>query len=98
MTSYHLGCDFVRDEEKVLCIQPRKYIEQMVETYVRMFGEKLKELYSSPLDKGDHPELNTSNLLDANGIQKYQSMIGAMQWAISIGRFDIATVGENALL
>ena len=25
--SYHLGCDFVRDEDKVLCIQPRKYIE-----------------------------------------------------------------------
>ena len=89
--SYHLGCDFVHDEDKVLCIQPRKYIEQMVETYVRMFGEKPKELYSSPLDKGDHPELDTSDLLDANRIQKYQSMIGAMQWAISIGRFDIAT-------
>ena len=52
-----------------------------------MFGEKPKELYSSPLDKGDHPELNTSDLLDADGIQKYQSMIGAMQWAISIGCF-----------
>ena len=56
-----------------------------------MFGEKPKELYSSPLDKGDHPELDTSDLLDADGIQKYQSMIGAMQWAISIGCFDIAT-------
>ena len=38
--SYHLGCDFVRDEDKVLRIQPRKYIERMVETYVRLFGEK----------------------------------------------------------
>ena len=63
----------------------------MVETYVRLFGEKPKEHYSSPLEKGDHPELNTSDLLVADGIQKYQSMIGAMQWAISIGRFDIAT-------
>ena len=62
--SYHLGCDFVRDEDKVLCIQPRKYIERMVETYVRMFGEKPKELYSLPLDKEDHPELDSSNLLD----------------------------------
>ena len=76
--SYHLGCDFMRDEDKVLCIQARKYIEQMVETYIRLFGEKPKELYSSPLEKGDHPELNTSNLLDANRIQKFQSMIGAM--------------------
>ena len=63
----------------------------MVETYVRLFGEKPKECYSSPLKKGDHPELDTSDLLDADGIQKYQSMIGAMQWAISIGCFDIAT-------
>ena len=62
----------------------------MIETYVRLF-EKPKELYSSPLDKGDHPELDTSDLLDADRIQKYQSMIGAMQWAISIGCFDIAT-------
>ena len=89
--SYHLGCDSVRDGDKVLCIQPRKYIEQRVETYIRLFGEKPKELYSSPIEKGDHPELDTSDLLDADGIQKYQSMIGAMQWAISIGHFDIAT-------
>ena len=63
----------------------------MVETYIRLFGEKMKELYSSSLKEGDHPELNSFDLLDADGIQKYQSMIGAMQWAISIGRFDIAT-------
>ena len=25
--SYHLGCDFVRDEDGVLGIQPQKYIE-----------------------------------------------------------------------
>ena len=63
----------------------------MVETYVRLFGEKPKEMYSSPLKKGDHPALDTSNLLNVDGIQKYQSMIGAMQWAISIGHFNIAT-------
>ena len=83
--SHHLRCDFVRNEGKVLCIQPRKYIKQMVETYIRLFGEKPKELYSSPFEKGDHPELDSSYLLDADRIQKYQSMIGAMQWAISIG-------------
>ena len=63
----------------------------MVETYIRLFGKKAKELYSSPLDKGDHPELSTSYLLDADRIQKFQSMTGAMQWAISIGCFGIAT-------
>ena len=89
--SYHLGCDFMCYEDKVLCIQPKKYIERMVQTYIRLFGEKPKELYSLPLEKGDHPELDTSDLLLTDGIQKFQSMIGVMQWAISIGHFDIAT-------
>jgi hypothetical protein len=45
-----------------------------------------------PLDKGYHPELNTSKLLNMEDIQKYQSLIGSsMQWAISLRRFDIAT-------
>ena len=43
----------------------------------------------SPLEKGDHPEMDTSELLDSTGIQQYQSMVGAMQWAVSIGRLDI---------
>jgi len=44
----------------------------------------------SPLDKGDHPEIDDSPLLDEDDIAKYQSMIGACQWLISLGRFDIA--------
>jgi hypothetical protein len=40
--------------------------------------------------KGDHPELDTSKELDQEGTVKYQSMIGALQWLISLGRFDIA--------
>jgi hypothetical protein len=41
------------------------------------------------LDKGDHPEDDTSDELDEEGIKKYQTMIGCLQWAISLGRFDI---------
>jgi hypothetical protein len=32
-----------------------------------------------------------SDYLDDTETQRYQSLIGAMQWAISIGRFDIIT-------
>ena len=35
--SYHLGCDFMHDEDKVFCIQPKKYIEQMVKTDIKLF-------------------------------------------------------------
>ena len=39
----------------------------------------------------DHPELVDMELLDAEMTQKYQSLIGTMQWAVSIGRLDITT-------
>ena len=89
--SFHLGCDFFRDEDNVLCMQPKKYIEKMMMGYETMFGEKPSTRAHSPLEKGDHPELDTSELLDQNGVQQYQSLIGSLQWAISLGRFDIAT-------
>ena len=43
------------------------------------------------LEKGDHPELDTSKCLDQDGIQKCQFVIGAIQWAVSLGRLDVNT-------
>jgi hypothetical protein len=40
---YHLGCNFTRDTDGVLCMSPTKYIEGMIDTYYRMFGEKPRE-------------------------------------------------------
>ena len=87
---FHLGCDYFRDKDGTLCFGPRKYIDKMIEQYELLFGSKPKE-YTSPLEKGDHPEVNTSEELDDNGIKIYQSMIGSLQWAVSIGRFDVHT-------
>ena len=89
--SFHLGMDFSRDPDGTLCITPKKYIEKMLNAYERMFGGPPKQNVTSPLEKGDHPELDTSDLLDSEGVSKYQSLIGSLQWAITIGRFDIAT-------
>ena len=85
-----LGCDFFRDEDGMLCYAPRKYIEKMVDNYHRHFGQNPKKA-QSPLTKGDHPELDTSELLDSEDIQVYQSLIGALQWVIQIGRWDVST-------
>jgi hypothetical protein len=89
--SFHLGMNFTRDKDNTLCISPLKYIEKMVASYERMFGEQPKQNVTSPLEKGDHPELDTSELLDSQGISMYQSLIGALQWVITIGRFDVHT-------
>jgi len=88
---FHLGADFFRDDEGTLCMAPQKYIDRLAASYEKMFGEKPSAKMYSPLEKGDHPELDDSELLDAEGIQQYQSLIGSLQWAISLGRFDIAT-------
>ena len=62
--SYHLGCDFTRDSEGVLCFEPKKYIEKMIDSYRNIFRCKPKLNVSSPLDKGDHPELDTLDFLE----------------------------------
>jgi hypothetical protein len=61
----------------------------MIETYQRHFGGKPRQTYHSPLEKGDHPEMDTTNILDPDRITLYQSLIGALQWAITLGRIDV---------
>jgi hypothetical protein len=46
---------------------------------------------TAPLDKGDHLDLDTSELCTEEHISQYQSMIGSLQWIVTIGRFDIHT-------
>ena len=89
--NYHLGCDYFRDDEGTLCSAPLQYIARMNDSYVRIFGEEPKQKWSSPLEKNDHPELDTSELLDIEGIRIYMSMIGAAQWLVTLGRFDVQT-------
>ena len=60
-------------------MSPKKYItDRLLGTYVKMFGCKPKGNVQSPLEHGDHPELDTSELLDEDGIQQYQSLIGSL--------------------
>ncbi len=88
---FHLGCNYFRDKDGVLCMAPIKYIDRMIASYKTMFGEDPKLNVHSPLENNDHPELDDSEPLDLEGIAKYQSLIGILQWTISLGRFDIAT-------
>ena len=64
---------------------PKKYIDRMIDNYTRIFGKRPATNVSSPLEHGDHPELDDSELLDEEGIQIYQSLIGSLQWSISLG-------------
>ena len=90
--SFHLGCDFFRDQENTLCFGPKRYIKKMLESYKspNMFNDSPQKA-RSPLEKGDHPELDDTDFCSHEDTKKYQSMIGALQWLVSLGRFDIQT-------
>jgi hypothetical protein len=85
---YHLGDNFACDQDDTLRYGPQKYIDKLIDAYTAMYGEPPKQ-YTLPLKKGDHPEIDDSPKLDAADIKVYQSMMGALQWCVSLGRFDI---------
>jgi hypothetical protein len=89
LVTFHLGNNFIRDEDGTLCMGPVMYIDRMTAQYETMFGAKPKATYVSPLPPNDHPELDATELLGEDGIQQYQSLIGALQWMISLWRFDV---------
>ena len=89
--SFHLGANFIQDEDDLLCMPPTKCIaECLMKSHEKMFGEKPKQTVLSPLELGDHPELDASELLDDDGTQQFQSLLGSLQWILSLGRFDMA--------
>ena len=59
--SYHLVCDFFCDNSCILCSVLHKYIDNMVQTYMTIFGinPKLHKYLRAPLEQGDNPELDS---------------------------------------
>jgi hypothetical protein len=51
----------------------------MVGEYERLFGRKPSLKVRSPLEHYNHSELDTFQILDEDGIRKYQSLIGTLQ-------------------
>ena len=47
-------------------------------------------MYFAPLDPDDHPELDDTPLCRPDDTAKFQFLIGACQWMISLCRLDIA--------
>ena len=86
---YHLGCTYKKDPDGTLVADPRRYVNKILESYERMFKEKPRKS-RPPLEGGDHPELDTSELCDDHQTKQFQTLIGQLQWLISLGRFDIA--------
>jgi hypothetical protein len=76
---------FTWDEDNTLCISPTKYIDKLIKNHEKLFGMKPNTSGTSPLEKGDHPELDTSKLCSKDQMVQYQLLIGSLDcnnWAI----------------
>ena len=89
--SHHFGTDYSRDKDKTLVCQPKKYIDRLLEAYQSMFKEDPHKTTRTLMDKNDHPELDDTELLNGESIQHYLTMIGQLQWLVTLGRLDIHT-------
>ena len=87
--TYHLGADFFCDDDGTLCLGAQTYSKHLCTNFESLYREPPKAVFS-PLDHEDHPELGDSPLCGPDDIAKFQSLIGACQWMISLCRFDLA--------
>ena len=77
------------DPDGTFVSQPKKYIDKLADTYKRLFNEDPPKGYKTPLDKNDHPELDTSEILEGDMAAKYLTMVGQLQWLVTLERFGI---------
>ena len=54
--TYHLGADYYyQDPDGTMVSQPKKYIEKLKETYVRLFNIEPSKGLKTLLEKNDYP-------------------------------------------
>ena len=89
----YLGGDFIRvkDPEQFLTWGASSYIEKILLQYKTIFQKAvpLRQIHA-PLEPGDHPEMDESDILSPYDTTIYLSLIGMLQWAVTLGRIDIA--------
>ena len=76
--SYHLGADYFEDPDSTFVSQPRKYIDKLAETYKRLFNDEPPKGHKTTLGKSDHPELDTSEILEGDMAAKHLTMLGQL--------------------
>lgn len=83
-----LGGSFSRDEDGTLLWNAEKYVERLAETFRVCFNEAPRKR-REPMHPEVRPELNESNLCNDEEKTTFQRILGAIQWTITLCRFDI---------
>ena len=81
--TYHLRADFFHNDDGMLCLGLQTSAKWLCSNFERLYGEAPKSVFL-PLDHDDHPELDDSPFCGPEDTSKFQSLIGACQWMISL--------------
>ncbi len=84
----YLGALYTGNPNTKWTITAKNYIEEALRQIEKRTDMKIRE-ENLPMKPGDHPEEDESGILDNEKHRLYQSMIGMLQWTVSIGRIDI---------
>ena len=86
--NYYLGYDYKLFGDRY-AVGSQKYVKEALRRVKETFGE-LPKKESTPLPPGCHPECDTTPFLNSQDHRHYQMLIGMLNWAVTVGRFDIA--------
>ncbi|MEM1007622.1 MAG: reverse transcriptase domain-containing protein [Myxococcota bacterium] len=86
---YFLGGDIGITENGVIYTGATKYIKSTTKKIEETMEIELKK-HQVPMDPTYHAELDTTDLLNKNNHSFYRMIMGSAQWAVTLGRFDIA--------
>eukprot|EP00957_Ditylum_brightwellii_P134297 10239021-Ditylum_brightwellii.AAC.1 len=84
---YYIDNDFKQDCKNHWYIGYKRDIAEAVSCIERMFGTLDK--HDIPMIAGDHPELDESTILSNSNHQKYQMLIGMLNYIVSFGHINI---------
>jgi hypothetical protein len=99
----YLGATIARmtlaDGKTCWTMSPEQYVKSAVtnvEEELAKHGKRLPSKCVTPFSSGYAPWLEDTPELKADGVQRFQELIGQLRWAVEIGRVDILL--ETSLL
>jgi hypothetical protein len=93
---YYLGANYVGNVNTNRFITARPYIKEAILQIEKKLQIMLRE-EKTPMRNKDHPEEDTSPLLDSIMHTEYQSLIGMLQWLVTLCRIDIICYAVSSL-
>jgi hypothetical protein len=85
---FYLGATYTGDPEGEWSITAKDYIKEAIKQIEGKLGITIRE-EKTPIKTGDHPEEDKSPILDNVLHTEYQSIMGMLQWVVSLCRIDV---------